>query len=202
VAGGPGSILAYAAPVTQHPGSASPGRPGSAASDQPVPAAPSGSGELFRERLIAPWWLWLLGLGLAAVLAAEVFLGAPGRPLAVPYLLLLPATVAGLAWLSRIRVRVADGELFVDDAHLPVRHIARVGVLDAAAKRDALGVHADPLAFVVQRPWISEAVLVVLDDPADPTPYWVVSSRRPRQLAEALLAAGVRATPPAGDSRD
>ena len=45
-----------------------------------------------------------------------------------------------------------------------------------------------PYAFVVQRPWIPGAVQVHLDDPADPTPYWVVSSRRPDKLAAALLA--------------
>ncbi|HWB36700.1 MAG TPA: DUF3093 family protein, partial [Rugosimonospora sp.] len=33
---------------------------------------------------------------------------------------------------------------------------------------------------------------VVLDDPDDPTPYWIVSSRRPRRLAAALVAAGAR----------
>jgi hypothetical protein len=172
--------------VTQHPGSASP-----ADSTQPASAV----APLYRERLVAPWWLWLLGLVVATVLAAEVYLGAPDQPVAVPYLILLPATVAVLGWLSRIRIRVADGELFVDDAHLPVRHIAEVGVLDAAAKRDALGVHADPLAFVIQRPWVGQAVLVTLDDPADPTPYWVISSRRPRQLAETLLAAKSAADP-------
>jgi hypothetical protein len=168
--------------VAQHPTSASPDGP---------PAALGSTPAGYSERLVAPWWLWLLGLCLAVPLAAEVYLGAPGQPLWLPYVVLLPLTLALLAWLSRIRVRVADGELFVDDAHLPVRHIARVGVLDAAAKREALGVRADPLAFVVQRPWIREAVLVVLDDPADPTPYWVVSSRRPRDLVAALRAAGV-----------
>jgi hypothetical protein len=32
-------------------------------------------------------------------------------------------------------------------------------------------------------------VQVVLDDPADPTPFWVVSTRRPVELAGVLLAA-------------
>jgi len=44
----------------------------------------------------------------------------------------------------------------------------------------------------VQRPWIGGAVQVLLDDPADPTPYWVVSTRHPVELAEALLAAAKR----------
>jgi hypothetical protein len=65
--------------------------------------------------------------------------------------------------------------------------------LDATGRREVLGVGADPLAFVVQRPWVAGAVQVVLDDPADPTPFWVVSSRRPVELAAAILAA--RGTP-------
>jgi hypothetical protein len=148
----------------------------------------------YRERLSVPWWLWLLGLGLAALAAAEVYLGAPGRATWVPYLVLVPLAALGLWWLGRIQVAVSDGELRVDDAHLPVRYIAEVGVLDAAGKRAALGAEADPLAFVVQRPWISGAVLVVLDDPADPTPYWVVSARRPERVARAVLAAKAAST--------
>ncbi len=176
----PPSILAYPHRVAQDPTSASPAS---------VAHGGTPAGETFRERLFAPWWLWLLGVVVAVVLAAEVYLGAPDQPLWLPYVILIPLALGALAWLSRIRVRVAAGELFVDDAHLPVGYIARVGVLDAAAKREALGVQADPLAFVVQRPWVRQAVLVVLDDPADPTPYWVVSSRHPRQLAEALRSA-------------
>jgi hypothetical protein len=48
----------------------------------------------------------------------------------------------------------------------------------------------------VQRPWIGGAVQVVIDDPADPTPYWVVSSRDPVRLA-AAIAAGAPAPSPA-----
>jgi len=179
--------------VAQHPTSAARNADGSSAGRRTGSASAA-----YQERLVAPWWLWLLGLVVATVLAAEVYLGAPGQPVWLPYLILLPLALAGLAWLSRIQVRVADGELFVDDAHLPARYIARAGVLDAQARREALGVQADPLAFVIQRPWIREAVLVVLDDPADPTPYWVISSRHPRALAQALLAARGAATDASG----
>ena len=136
-----------------------------------------------------PWWLWLIGLGGAAFAAAELYLGAPGPATWVPYLVLLPLAAFGLWWIGRIRVAVRDGELWVDDAHLPVRYVAEVGVLDAAGRRAALGPRADPLAFVVQRPWVPGAVLVILDDPADPTPYWVISARHPEKLARAIRAA-------------
>ncbi|SBV27180.1 Protein of unknown function [Micromonospora krabiensis] len=143
----------------------------------------------YSERLGLSWWLWLAGLAVAGLLAAEIWMGAPGLRSWLPFAVLPPVTVAGLWWLGRIRVAVRDGELRVDDARLPVRYVADVVPLDAAGRREVLGVGADPLAFVVQRPWIGGAVQVVLDDPADPTPFWVVSTRRPVELAAALLAA-------------
>jgi hypothetical protein len=143
----------------------------------------------YAERLTVPWWLWLPGLGLAALLAAEIWMGSGGVRAWLPFAVLLPLAAAGLWWLGRIQVRVVDGELHVDDAHLPVRFIADAVPLDTAGRREVLGVGADPLAFVVQRPWVGGAVQVLLDDPADPTPYWVVSSRRPEALAAALLQA-------------
>ena len=40
------------------------------------------------------------------------------------------------------------------------------------------------------RPYLSRAVRIGIDDPADPTPYWLVSSRRPDRLAAALRGTG------------
>ncbi|GAA3724250.1 DUF3093 domain-containing protein [Plantactinospora mayteni] len=143
----------------------------------------------YAERLTLPWWLWLAGTAAAGLLATELWLGSTGVRSWLPFVLLLPLAVAGLGWLGRIRIAVRDGELLVDDARLPVRFVADAIPLDAEGRREVLGVGADPLAFVVQRPWVPGAVQVVLDDPADPTPYWVVSSRHPVRLAEAILAA-------------
>ncbi|MDG4759370.1 DUF3093 domain-containing protein [Micromonospora sp. WMMD710] len=158
----------------------------------PSPSAgqpPVAARTAYAERLDLPWWLWLVGLVAAALLAVEIWMGGSGVRAWLPFAVLLPATAAGLWWLGRIRVAVADGELRVDDARLPVRFVADVVPLDAAGRREVLGVGADPLAFVVQRPWIGGAVQVVLDDPADPTPFWVVSTRHPVEFAEAVLAA-------------
>jgi hypothetical protein len=166
------------------------------------PTATSGGPAGYAERLLAPWWLWLLALGGAALLSAEVFLGAPGRPLWLPYVILLPLTAFGLGQASRLRVTVRDGALQVGGKRLDLRQVAQAGVLDAAGKRAALGPRADPLAFVVHRPWLSRAVLVVLDDPDDPTPYWMISSRHPEKLARAIRAAttDAGATPEAAGS--
>jgi hypothetical protein len=146
----------------------------------------------YAERLTVPWWGWPLPLLGAGLLATEVWLGAGGLRAWVPFAVALPLTVALTVWLGRIRVAVTATEFQVDDARLPVSVIADVVALDAEGKREVLGVGAHPLAFVVQRPWVQGAVQVVLDDPADPTPFWVVSTRHPVELATALLAAARR----------
>lgn len=143
----------------------------------------------YLERLRLSWWGWLGGVLAALILGFEVLLAFGGVPAWLVLLVLAPLTVAALLWLGRIRVAVTATEFQVDDARLPVAVIADVVALDADGKREALGVGAHPLAFVIQRPWIGPAVQVLLNDPADPTPYWVISTRRPVELATALLAA-------------
>ncbi|HZM82147.1 MAG TPA: DUF3093 domain-containing protein [Candidatus Limnocylindrales bacterium] len=144
----------------------------------------------YLERLKVPWWMWGLTLGVAALLAVQIGLGVPGARTWVPLALVLPLAVAGLWWLGRIKVQVRDGELWVDDAHLPVKFISDVIPLDRDDRRLLLGPGADPLAFVVQRPWIKGTVQIVLNDPDDPTPYWVISTRSPERLTELIRAAG------------
>jgi len=141
----------------------------------------------YAERLGVPWWSWPPSLLAGAVVAVEVSTFATAVPVWVPFAVLLALTVLILLRLSRIRVEVTAAEFRVDDATLPLDVIADVVALDADGKREVLGVGAHPLAFVVQRPWIGGAVQVLLADPADPTPYWVVSSRHPVELATALV---------------
>jgi hypothetical protein len=38
----------------------------------------------------------------------------------------------------------------------------------------------------VLRPYIKTAVEITLDDPDDPVPYWLVSTRDPHRLATAM----------------
>jgi hypothetical protein len=144
----------------------------------------------YAERLHLTVWAWLAALVVDLIVGFELLMGFPGVPAWPLFAVLLPLTAALMAWWGRIRVRVTADELMVDDARLPLAVISGVVALDAAGKREALGVGAHPMAFVIQRPWIGPAVQVLLDDPADPTPFWVVSTRHPVELAAALRAGG------------
>ncbi|OZC89432.1 hypothetical protein CH282_05645 [Rhodococcus sp. 06-418-1B] len=148
------------------------------------------------EKLWVPLWWWPVAVAVGVLLAAEVHMGAPGLRAWLPYVLVLPFPIWALIWLSRMRVEVerdaaGDGELRVGKAHLPLDAIARAAVVPATAKSAALGRQLDPLAFVQHRTWVKQMVLVVLDDPDDPTPYWLVSTSRP----DALVSALTRPTP-------
>lgn len=162
----------------------------SAEATSPAADAPGqgnvGESRTYRERLYAAWWTWPLPLVMAGLLAAEVHMGYPGIRAWLPYVLLLPVAVAVPLWLGRTKIEVTGGELWVGDAHVPLRFIEDAEVVPAAEKRRALGPELDPAAFVVHRPWAPASVRIWLDDEDDPTPYWVVSSRRPEQLAAAL----------------
>jgi hypothetical protein len=86
-------------------------------------------------------------------------------------------------------VVVDDLVLRAGRARLPLRHVARVATFDAQRTREARGPQADPRAYLCLRGWIRTSVLVEVDDPDDPHPYWLVSTRRPRDLAPVLAAA-------------
>src|SRR5262249_11500195 len=117
--------------------------------------------------------------------------GVPALPNWVPFAVLLPIAAAVLLWFGRIDVSVIGGssgetELRVGAAHVPVSVIARSAEGPKTAKSAALGRQLDPAAYVVHRAWVGPMVLLILDDPDDPTPYWLVSCRHPDKVLAAL----------------
>jgi hypothetical protein len=144
---------------------------------------------IFSERLYVPWWGWPLPLVAGGLLAAEVHMGYPGVRAWLPYLITIPLVIVMMLRLGRVKVEVRDDELWVGDAHLPLSFIGAVEVLPASDKRKALGPDLDPTAFVVHRGWVGPVLRVHLTDPADPTPYWLVSARSADRLAALLRRA-------------
>ncbi|MFE3193193.1 DUF3093 domain-containing protein [Nocardia sp. NPDC059240] len=146
---------------------------------------------LYTERLWVPWWWVPVALVVTGLLAAEIHMGAPGVRAWLPYVLLFPIAAWVLVWFSRHRVEVAadaDGvpELRTDRAHLPATFVKRAAPVPTSAKSAALGRQLDPAAFVQHRAWVGPMVLLVLDDPDDPTPYWLVSTRHPEKIIAAM----------------
>jgi hypothetical protein len=143
----------------------------------------------YLERLRVPssWWV-LSGVGVLAVfLAYDAALGVT-QALAAAGLLALACAV----WLtaqSAKRVCADESGLQVGRASLPSWAIGEVAALDTQATARARGPEADPHAFFALAGYVATSVRVQVADPADPVPYWLVSTRHPDALAAAVVAA-------------
>lgn len=90
------------------------------------------------------------------------------------------------------RITVADGELRVGKAHIPLEFLGEAVPLDKEGMRMAAGRDADARAFLVLRPYMKRGLKVAVTDPADPTPYWLFHTRNPDTLAAVLTKANSR----------
>jgi hypothetical protein len=140
----------------------------------------------FTEVWRVPLWWWVIGLGVALGSAAEIHSGGHGARAVVPYVVLPLIVVAALLWLSRQRVFVEDDVLHVPGARAPLSAFGPAEVLDREALRLWNGPRAQRDAWVRVRPWMTSAVRVPVTDPEDDTPYWLIGTKRPVDLAVAI----------------
>lgn len=149
---------------------------------------------IYRERQWVPFYWWVLGAGLVALTTAQFALNRTIGWLIVPAILLSVLVAWVLIWLSSTVIRVeqdADGSrwLIAGQANLPADAVSRSLAVPESAKRNAMGRQLDPAAFVLSHGWVREMVMLVLDDPEDPTPYWLLSSKDPEALLRAFVPA-------------
>jgi hypothetical protein len=161
------------------------GRSESAPSNGSVPGSPAPQ---YREKLRTPWWWYLVGIGVASLLAAEFHVAGLKLTDWIPFGTLLPLSAVIVWSLGRNTLEISNGELRVRGAHLPLEVISGVVALDAGTLRRVIGREGDPACFVSIRAWIGPGVQLWLDDEDDPTPYWVVSTRHPDQVVSLLRA--------------
>jgi hypothetical protein len=142
----------------------------------------------YSERLGVPLRWWVQGTMLVASLWLALVVSVPGVVPWVVTAIALALLAAGLVSYGSARIRVADGVLHAGRAHIDTSLLGEISALDADQTRRTAGREADARAFLLLRPYLKRAVKVQLVDPADPTPYWLLSSRHPDRLAAALQA--------------
>lgn len=146
----------------------------------------------YDERLHVPlrWWA-LLTMFMATVLLA--LLVATPLWLALGVTGLLAAVMAAVfVSYGAARVSVHDQTFRAGRAQIPVGMLGVPVPLDARASHRLAGVDADARAYLLLRAYVKRSVQVPVHDPADPTPYWLVSTRHPTRLAASLAAAQAR----------
>lgn len=141
----------------------------------------------YRERLWPGPFAWIIALGLAGMLtwAYAAALGAPAG------LLTAAITITAAVILLRLMaplISTQDEGLRVGRALLPWTSITAARSVTAGEITALRGPGADARIYTELLPLAARTgVLVTLSDPADPHPAWLVSSRHPQRLVDAIL---------------
>jgi hypothetical protein len=140
----------------------------------------------YAERLTVPLRWWVQGTMLVASLWLATIVALPGVAAWTVTGVALALMAAVLLGYGAARIEVSDGVLRAGRARIELHHLGESLALDADASRRLAGRDADARAFLLLRPYLKRAVRVEITDPADPAPYWLLSTRRPEQLAGVL----------------
>jgi hypothetical protein len=138
----------------------------------------------YREKLWPTPWIYVASLLL--VPASILVLAPVSLPAGIATgIILYLAVIASLTITSPV-IEVHDGNLRAGRAEIPLAYTGEaVPAFDAQARIER-GTGLDARAFLVIRGWVQPVVKVPITDPADPAPYWLLSSRRPKELAAAI----------------
>ncbi|WP_028644529.1 DUF3093 domain-containing protein [Nocardioides sp. URHA0020] len=146
------------------------------------------AGPTYSERLGVPLRWWVQGTMLVATLWLAVVVALPPAVAWIITAIAMALLCTGLWAYGAARIGV-DAETFrAGRAHIAAEHVGAATPLDPDETRRVAGRDADARAYLLLRPYLKRAVRVEIADPADPAPYWLVSTRHPDELVTALAA--------------
>ena len=101
--------------------------------------------------------------------------------------LLVLAIWAALFFFAPV-IKVGKTTLTVGAARIPRIHLGKIDVIEKGEIFLERGPKLDPAAYKVFQGTVKTALKIAVKDPNDPTPYWIISTRKPAQLATVLKA--------------
>ena len=84
------------------------------------------------------------------------------------------------------RITVTGESLQVANAAIDRKFVVAVSVVEKANAFAARGRELDPRAWIHFQGSVGTLARIEINDPQDPTPYWLFSTRNPEKLKEAL----------------
>jgi len=160
------------------------GAPEDAAGTSHEASSDAGGDVLHAERVWPGIGTWVAAPALAALS------GLAAAPLGLVVVAVVVAAVAALVVLGLAvntpTVVVTTTELRAGGARIPRSDLGAASGYDREDARQQRGPVLDARAHLVMRGWADGVVRVEVVDDDDPTPYWLISTRRPADLARAL----------------
>ena len=141
---------------------------------------------IFKEVLRPP--IWVLGFIYFLLLSLVIALWAAFDN-TVAFTSFLAATIAiiYLAYAMRSTITFDGEELRIDRAHIESKYLGKVTILDSEAMRLLRTRDADPAAYLAIKFWTPTGIKIEVIDPRDPTPYWLITSKRGEEIAALLI---------------
>ncbi len=132
-------------------------------------------------------------ISTSLVIPASLLVFLPINPLAgaIVAVALYGAIVVTLLGTSPV-IDVSPRELVAGRARVPIDLVGRVTAYSGEEATLQRGRLLDARAWLLIRGWVSPVVRIELSDDTDPTPYWIVSTRAPEALVEAIATAKKR----------
>ncbi len=141
---------------------------------------------LFRERVVPN----LGTFGAVAILFPAIVLVS--EPFDLRIGLVIGPTVVVAIWAALYLfspvIQVGKQFLSVGPATVPRTMIGKIIEIPKDQIFHERGPGLDPASFKMFQGTVRTALKITINDPLDPTPYWIVSTRRPTQLATVLAA--------------
>lgn len=139
----------------------------------------------FREVIRPPLWLmaFIYFLELSLVLAIWAAFGdAPSQILLAISTLALPFIFRAMSH----EIRVEGGELTIGRAHIELKYLGAGELIGSEKMRFLRTQGADPAAYLAISFWLNRGIKIAIKDERDSTPYWLISSKRGKELIDAL----------------
>ena len=140
---------------------------------------------IFKEVLRPPIWVLVFIYFLLLSLVIAIWAAFDNNVALVAF---ITATIAiiYIAIAMRSTITLDGDELRIDRAHIDIKYLGSATVLDSPAMRLLRTRDADPAAYLAIKFWMPKGIKITVVDPRDPTPYWLITSKRGEELAALL----------------
>lgn len=148
---------------------------------EPIPAAKI----IYSEVVRPPFWLFAFILFLTESMAVSIWAAFDNRVGVTAFIVSLLIALAARSAMA-MKIEVTQDELRIQRAHIERRYLGAITELNSAQMALIRGRDADPAAHLAIRFWQPLGIKVLVQDERDPTPYWLIATKKPSELSKAL----------------
>jgi hypothetical protein len=140
---------------------------------------------IFKEVLRPPIWVLAFIYFLLLSLVIAIWAAFDNNVALVAFIVATIAIIY-IAIAMRSTITLDGKELRIDRAHIDIKYLGSATVLDSPTMRLLRTRDADPVAYLAIKFWMPKGIKITVVDPRDPTPYWLITSKRGEEIAALL----------------